>query len=70
MKEFEWTFSSGNYINVKRIDDTSHCAYFSYDDKLKFQVAWTVSSLTEFEWDCVLACVKQAKAVLKKLKRI
>lgn len=70
MSEFEWTFGSGNYIDVKRIDNVSSCAHFSYDDKLRFHVAWTVSSLTEFEWDCILVCVKQAKTVLKKLRRI
>lgn len=70
MKEFEWTFGSANYIDVKRVNNISSCAHFMYDDKLRIHVAWTVESFTEIEWDHILACVRQAKIVLKKLKRI
>jgi len=70
MKEFEWTFGSGNYIDVKKVSGISGCAHFSFDDKLRIYVAWTVEPFTEREWDCILACVRQAKMVLKKLKRV
>ena len=70
MNKFEWTFGSGNYIDIKRVTDVSSCVHFSYDDKLRINVAWTVESFTEGEWDCILACVRQAKTILKRLKRI
>ena len=70
MKEFEWTFGTNYFIDVKRVAGTSNCAHFVYDDRLRFHVGWTTEMFTEREWDCILACVKQAKAVLKKLKRI
>ena len=70
MKEFEWTFGSANYIDVKRINNVSNCAHFTYDDHLKISVNWTTEPFTEKEWAAILACVKQAKDVLKKMKRL
>lgn len=70
MKEFEWTFGLPNYIEIKRVNSVSKCACFAYDERLRISIHWTAESLTEREWDCILACVRQAKMVLKKLKRI
>lgn len=70
MKEFKWTFGSANFIEVKRINSISICAYFTYDDKLRIHIAWTIDSFTEDEWRQILVCVKQAKDILKKMKRI
>ena len=70
MSEFEWTFGAGNSINVKRTDNVSSCAHFSYDDKLRFHIVWTTGCLCQAEWDMVLTCVKEAKTVLKRLKRL
>jgi hypothetical protein len=70
MKEFEWTFGSANYIDVKRVGNVSSSAHFTYDDHLKISVNWTTESFTEGEWAAILACVKQAKDILKKMKRI
>lgn len=68
MNEFKWDLGSGSYIIVYKNDFA--CAHFSYDDRLKIHVAWTTSHLYQDEWDGVLACVKEAKTILKKLKRI
>ncbi|MBR6136074.1 MAG: hypothetical protein IKQ22_06285 [Clostridia bacterium] len=68
MKEFEWEFGTGNFIEVRK--DKCVYAFFSYDDKLKIHMAWTTGHLSECEWDIVLACVKEAKTILKRLKRI
>ena len=70
MKEFEWTFGTNYFIDVKRVTGTCNCAHFVYDDKLRFHIAWTSDSFTEREWELILSCVKQAKSVLKKLKRL
>jgi len=70
MNEFEWTFGTLNYIEVKRVGGFSSCASFSYDEHLRICVRYTTEALTEREWDCILACVRQAKMVLKKLKRV
>ena len=70
MKDFSWTFGSANYIEVKRINCVSSCANFTYDEHLRIKIAWTVSFFTEGEWEQILACVKQAKNILKKVKRI
>ena len=70
MKEFEWTFGTLNYIEVKRANAVASCASFSYDKHLRISLRYTTDTFTEKEWDAILACVKQAKAVLKKLKRI
>lgn len=70
MKEFEWTFASASYIDVKRTNSVSSCAHFTYDEHLRISLAWTTETFTEREWEHILACVKQAKSILKKLKRI
>ena len=70
MKEFEWTFGTLNYIEVKRVSGVGTCASFSYDEHLRICLHYTIEPFTEREWDCILACVKQAKAFLKKLKRV
>lgn len=70
MKKFKWTFGSANFIGVKRSNSISMCAYFTYDDKLRIHTAWTTESFAEDEWEQILACIKQAKGILKKMKRI
>ena len=67
---FEWTFGSNNYIDVKRIGNVSSSAHFNYDRHLKISIGWTTESFTEREWTAILACVEQAKDVLKKIKRV
>lgn len=68
MNEFGWEFGSASYIDIYKNDLA--CAHFNYNDKLKVSVAWTTCHLSEYEWDMVLACVKEAKVILKKLKRL
>ena len=68
MNEFKWEFGSGSYIVIYKNDFI--CAHFNYDARSKIHVAWTTGHLYQDEWDGVLACVKEAKTILKKLKRI
>lgn len=70
MKEFEWAFSSVNFIDVKRVNNVSSAAHFTYDHRLKISISWTTESFTPREWAAILACVKQAKDTLKKIKRL
>lgn len=70
MKEFEWAFGSANYIDVKRVNNAASSAHFTYDHHLKISISWTTESFTPGEWDAILACVKQARGVLKKIKRL
>ena len=70
MKEFEWVFGSGNYIDIKRVNNVASSAHFTYDHHLKISISWTTESFTPGEWVVILACVKQAKDVLKKIKRL
>ena len=68
MNEFKWEFGSAKYIVIYKNDFV--CAHFNYNDRLKVSVAWTTGHLDKCDWDMVLACVKEAKTILKKLKRI
>lgn len=70
MKEFEWAFGSANYIDVKRVNNVASSAHFTYDRHLKISISWTTESFTPGEWTVILACVKQARDVLKKIKRL
>lgn len=70
MKEFEWTFGSANFIDVKRVNSVASSAHFTYDHRLNISVSWTTESFTPGEWAAILACVKQAKDTLKKIKRL
>lgn len=65
---FRWSFGSGSYIDVYKNDIA--CAHFNYDNRLKFQVAWSVGYASNDEWKRILDCVKEAKAILKRLRRI
>lgn len=62
----KWLFSSGGYIKV--YNDTKE-AWFDVTD-LKIKVAWTVGEFTLTDWDETLACVKEAKKILKRIRRI
>lgn len=66
--EFTWTFGSGSYIDV--LQNGIACAHFNYDNRLKFNIAWSVASLNSDQWEQVLACVREAKAILKKVKKV
>ena len=68
MNEVRWEFGTAGYIDVYK--DNFACAHFSYNDKLKCSIAWSVGTISQYEWDEILACVKEAKGILKKLKRI
>lgn len=70
MKEFEWAFGAVNYIDVKRVNNIDSSAHFTYDHHLKISIAWATESFTPREWVAILACVKQAKDILKKIKRL
>ena len=63
----EWYFSSGGYIKV--YNGTKE-AWFNIVDNLKIRVAWTVGEFTPADWDETLACVKEAKSILKKVNKI
>lgn len=62
----KWLFSSGGYIKVY---SNTQEAWFSTDG-LKITVAWTVGDFTPADWDITLVCVKEAKKILKRLRKI
>ena len=66
----KWEFSSGNYIKV--YNDDGKVAWFDYDysKHSKIRIAWTVGVFTPADWDEALACVKEAKKILKRIRRI
>lgn len=66
--EFAWSFGSGRYIDVFK--NGIACAHFNYDDRLKVTVAWSIGYLNSDEWEQVLICVREAKAILKKIKKV
>lgn len=66
--KFRWEFGTCSFIVVYK--DNYACAHFNYDDRLRVKAAWTTGYLSKDDWAMMLACVKEAKAVLKKLKRI
>ena len=66
--KFTWTFGSGRYIDV--FQNGIACAHFNYDKRLKFDTAWSVTYLNSDQWEQVLVCVREAKAILKKIKRL
>jgi hypothetical protein len=63
----KWLFSSGGYLKVYKGHKE---AWFNIDDDLKIRVAWTVGEFTPDDWDKILACVKEAKKILRRIKRI
>ena len=66
--EFTWTFGSGGYIDVYQ--NGIACAHFNYDNRLKFNVVWSSAYLNSDQWEQALACVREAKAILKKAKKV
>lgn len=68
--EFTWAFGSGNYIDIKRVNNVASSAHFTYDHHLKTSISWTTESFTPGEWTEILACVREAKDILKKIKRL
>lgn len=62
----KWLFSSGGYLKVY---DSTKEAWFSIYD-LKIKVAWTVGEFTPADWNKTLACVKEAKKILRRIRRI
>lgn len=62
----KWLFSSGSYLKV--YDDHKE-AWFSICD-LRIKVAWTEGEFTPADWDKTLACVKEAKKILRRIKMI
>ena len=66
--EFTWTFGPGSYIDVHQ--NGIACAHLNYDNRLKFNITWSAASLNSDQWEQVLACVREAKAVLKKVKKV
>ena len=65
---FRWEFGTTSFIDIYK--DNCACAHFSYDDRLRVHVAWSVGYLSKDEWEQILDCVKEAKVILKKLKRV
>lgn len=63
----KWLFSSGGYLKVY---DGPKEAWFNIDYDSKIKVAWTVGEFTPADWDATLACVKEAKKILRRIKRI
>lgn len=68
--KWTWSFSSNCYIDVYKEGQFSSCAHLSFDYKLKFHIVWSNGYLNNDEWGHVLKCVKEAKAVLKKLRNV
>ena len=66
--EFTWSFGSGSYIDVYQ--NSIACAHFNYDNRLKITVAWSVVYLNSDQWEQVLVCVREAKVILKKIKKV
>lgn len=64
---FSWQFGSGSYIDVYK--DKCECAHFNYDDKLRITVAWA-GYLSQDDWERILSCVREAKSILKKVKKV
>lgn len=63
---WKWKFDSGSYIRVYNgIKD----AWFKADG-LEIRVAWTEGDFTPTDWNDTLACVKEAKKILKRIRRI
>ena len=62
----KWEFSSGGYIKVH---GEGKEAWFNVNN-LKISIAWTVGVFTPADWDETLACVKEAKKILKRIRRI
>lgn len=68
MEKWTWNFSTTNFIDVYRNDNC--CAHFHYNEKLKVRVAWTGGQLSKDDWAHMLECVKEAKYVLKELRKV
>lgn len=62
----KWLFSSGGYLKVY---DGHKEAWFNIYD-LRIKVAWTEGEFTPADWDKTLTCVKEAKKILRRIKRI
>ena len=66
--KWTWSFGTGSYIDICK--DGIACIHFSFDCKLKFRIAWSAGYFSNDDWEHAIKCVKEAKAVLKKIKRI
>ena len=66
--EFTWSIGSGSYIDV--FQNGIACVHFNYNNRLKFNIAWSVTYLNSDQWEQVLVCVREAKAILKKVKKV
>lgn len=62
----EWEFSSGGYLKV--YSDNKE-AWFNIDG-LKIRIAWQKGVFTPADWNKTLVCVKEAKKILKRIRRI
>lgn len=65
---FTWQFGTCNFIDVYK--NNIVCAHFNYNVRRKIQLAWSTTHLSRDDWEQVLACVKEAKGILKEVKRI
>ena len=65
---FRWEFGTCSFIDIYK--NNSICAHFNYDNKLRMGVSWTTGLLIKDDWEQILTCVMEAKAILKKIKRI
>ena len=66
--EFTWSIGSGSYIDV--FQNGIACVHFNYNNRLKFNIVWSVTYLNSDQWEQVLVCVREAKAILKKVKKV
>ena len=62
----KWEFSSGGYLKVY---NGTKQAWFNIDG-LMIRIAWQEGVFTPDDWNETLVCVKEAKAILKRLRRI
>lgn len=65
---FRWEFGTCSFIDIYK--NNIVCAHFNYDNRLRIHVSWTTGLLIKDDWEQILACIMEAKAILKKIKRI
>ena len=66
--KFTWQFGTCSFIDVYK-DSIVH-VHFEYNGRRKIKVAWSTTCISKDDWEQILACVKEAKEILKKVNKI